>query len=166
MGFAETLHEGDRLDIFYLPYKCIQFNATRNMIDIDYHTGGCSISVDLSSMHSSVPLDKDLYMVFVNNNKINYGYIDNISSDNMYIDIDRMVDSELGASHTDLDITRTRAKIINELFNPYQCKVTLIRFYDEEELLNKIISYSDLWSSSINKLSSSDYAKLLVYKIK
>ena len=164
IGFAETLHEGDRLDIFYLPYKCTLFSATRDMINIDYDIGGCSISVDLSSMHSSVPLDKDLYMVFVNNNKINYGYIDNISSDNMYIDIDRMVNSELGTSHTDLDITRIRGRIISELFNPYHCKITLIRFYDEEELLNKIISYSDLWSSSINKLSSSDYAKLLVYK--
>lgn len=164
IGFSETLHEGDRLDIFYLPYKCTVYSATRDMISKDYQTAGCSISVDLSSMKCGVPLDKDLYMVFVNNNKINYGYIDNISSDNMYIDIDKMVESELGTTHTDLDVTRQRAKIINELFNPYQCTVTLIRFYDEEELLNKIISYSDLWSSSVKKLSSSDYAKLLAYK--
>lgn len=136
IAFYHPLSNGDVVEIFYLPDAYEEIS-----VDNSDSKGYGDICMNMDDL--GYPFDKDLFMIFVNGNKINYNSIDNINNHRV-----RIVN----------DITSNSSNIIKN--------VTVAKFIKPDELLGKLFSYSDQWSNAVDALSPVDYNKLLTSHVK
>lgn len=125
------LVEGDRLEIFYLP-------DTYEEITVDNigSKGYGDIYVDTEDIKYT--FDKDLFLIFLDGQKINYNSIENVSAN------------------------RVRVKNESGILE----NVTVVKLLQEDKLLSELYSYSDSWSKAIDSLQPKEYEKLLLQAIK
>ena len=141
LSFKDTLHEGDSIDIFYLPMSYVELDITQD-IDTQLYTSCGDIQIDTSRL--GYQYDKDLYMISINGYKLNYQLLENV--DNHRCRITGPITEE------------------NIPVNNLQC--TLYQFLQPDQLLSKLYSYSDKWSDAVDGLTPDMYAKLLTTKTK
>ncbi len=66
--FRETLHEGEKIDIFYLPMSYDEIDITG---DVDWNNYASNKDILISNEHLGYSFDKDLFMIALKNHKIN-----------------------------------------------------------------------------------------------
>lgn len=125
------LVEGDRLEIFYLPDPYEEIT-----IDNIGSKGYGDIYVDTEDIKYT--FDKDLFLIFLDGQKINYNSIENISANRV------RVKNETGVLEN----------------------ITVVKMLQEDKLLSELYSYSDSWSKAIDSLQPREYEKLLLHAIK
>lgn len=128
---------GDYIEIFYLPDAFEEISVSNT----DSKRYG-DICIDMEDLGYS--FDKDLFMIFVNGQKINYNFIDNINNHRIRIKN---------------DITSNSANNIIQ-------NITVLKFLQPDELLGKLWSYSDQWSNATDALTPYQYHLLLTNQIK
>lgn len=121
------LHEGDRIEVFYLPDGYEEINVVN-----ENSKGYGEICINTDEL--DYPFDKDLFLIFVNNKKINYNSLENISNNRIRI--------------------KNKDGVLDN--------VTVIKLLHPDLLLSKLFSYSDSWSNSIDSLNSKEYEQLLL----
>lgn len=141
--FNLYLYEGDKIDIFYLPTSYEEIYSANNEF----------LSTDISKIQLNIedlgyPFDKDLFMIFINGNKLNYEFIDNLNIHTINVNLDKI------------------RKVGDNVYTNNINNICILKFLQEDELLNKLFSYSDQWTNSTDSLSNEEYLKLLTQKIK
>ena len=120
-----SLKLGDKIDIIYIPtpYEEIILKNNSNKFG--------DIILDASNL--DYVFDNELFLIFIDGNKILKDNIQNISSN--------------------------RVRIKNKTtWN----EVCICKYLNPDRILQKVFSYGDLWSKSVNGLSNSDYEKLFI----
>lgn len=143
ISFKDMLHEGDCIDIFYLPMSYDEIDISK---DIDQELYNRCGDIVIDSEHLGYSFDKDLFMLAVNGNKVNYSMIENIDNHRCRLLGDPLIKDD-----------------------PYPRSINtwkLYRFLQPDQLLSKLFSYSDKWSDAVDSLTPTMYEKLLVEKSK
>lgn len=138
---------GDKLEIFYLPMSFDEIDISED-IDRDLYNKVGDIQINTERL--GYCFDKDLYMLAINGNKINYSIIENIDNHRCRLTEDPLYDDP------ELPVITTRSDL--------RLDTILYRFLQPDKLLSKLYSYSDRWSDAVDSLSPADYEKLLVEK--
>ena len=125
------LVEGDRIEIYYLP-------DAYEEIDVDNigSKGYGDIYIDTEDINYT--FDKDLFLIFLDGQKVNYNSIENVSANRVRI--------------------KNKSGILEN--------ISVVKLLQEDKLLSELYSYSDSWSKSIDSLQPKEYEKLLLQAIK
>ena len=122
----DGLSVGDRIHIFYIP-------ETYQEIVLSNHTSSFGdIIIDASELEYS--FDTDLFMLFVDGNKIPASDIQNISMN--------------------------RVRIKTEY--PEYSDVCICKYLNPDKLLEKVFSYGDTWSNAVAGISKEQYKDLFI----
>ena len=149
--FRETLHEGEKIDIFYLPMSYDEIDITG---DVDWNNYAANKDILISNEHLGYSFDKDLFMIALKNHKINYTAIENVDNHRFRLlrDMLHVNDDDADRGNKPHDIVR-----VPEI----DMVVRLYRFMQPDKLLGKLFSYSDTWSNAVDSLTINDYTTLL-----
>ena len=141
--FKDTLHEGDVIEIFYLPVSYDEIDISEDIINRSFYIETGDIDIDPNKL--GYQYDKDLFMISIGGWKINPYYIQNINNHRLRItDVNKIEES-------------------NNMPYPKSDLITgyLYRFIQPDQLLNKLYSYSDKWSDAVDGLTPQQYEQLL-----
>ena len=138
MKFSTTLIEGDKIDIFYLPSAYEEIHSGTN---VRLSNNIAKIQLNLEEL--GYPFDKDLFMIFADGNKLNYNFIENVNIHTVNVLV-----NELAATG---DLTY-------ETLPETTC---ILKFMQEDELLNRLFSYSDQWTTATDALTKQQYLQLI-----
>lgn len=141
--FKDTLHEGDVIEIFYLPVSYDEIDISEDIINRSFYIETGDIDIDPNKL--GYQYDKDLFMISIGGWKINPYYIQNINNHRLRItDINKIEES-------------------SNMPYPKSDSITgyLYRFIQPDQLLNKLYSYSDKWSDAVDGLTPQQYEQLL-----
>ena len=141
--FNEELHEGDNIEIFYLPMSYDEIDITG---DIDQELfKSPNNDIQINSERLGYAFDKDLYMISIDGYKVNYEFIENINNHRF-----RLTKPYTEIIKPDAPYPRVMPRVI------------LYRFLQPDQLLSKLYSYSDKWSDAVDGLSPKSYENLLI----
>lgn len=143
MKFATTLVNGDKIDIFYLPSSYEEIHTGTNM-----KLSNDVAKIQLNMEDLGYPFDKDLFMVFTDGNKLNYNFIDNVNI------------------HTIDILVKELAATGDTTYDTIPETTCVLKFMQEDELLNKLFSYSDQWTTATDALTNQQYINLLTKTLK
>lgn len=139
-----SLINGQLIHIFYLPDPYEEI-----VVDLGLNDNGVVIAetrdiiMDTSSLDYS--FDNELFLIFVNGSKIIKDDIQNISSTRV-----RIKDS---FDLSNADLPASAAGGISR-------KVCICKYLNPDKILQKVFSYGDLWTKSVDGLTKEDYEQL------
>lgn len=127
----QELSIGDELEVFYIP-------DAYEEIPVDISVDGVKQKGDIivNTDDLGYPFDKELAFIFADGMKINPDNITNVS------------------------ITRVLISKLTEITQNDNPSVHICKFMDADETLQKVFSYSDMWSDDVKYLTSSKYKEL------
>lgn len=168
-GYTKT---GDLVEIFYLPISKVstdtghiishyEHNDYKKTAVFSYnHYDGMWYGISIQS----IGLDKELYHVYINGQKINNDAIDNISKDTIAVDVDTIdkIYDTLYKYWNDYVWNYIPSPPPSSLRGMYdQLNIEFDTYMVPELLLSKLFSYSDLWSDTIRGYGNVDPLRLM-----
>lgn len=150
--FNVPLKDGDVADIFYLPMSYNEIDIS-DTVDMNYYGQCRDIIMDINTL--GYQFDKDLFLLAIDGFKVNYAAIENISNHRCRVTEDPTISDPIVGDKGGYGLMA----LTKPVFKIYQ-------FIQPDQLLGKLVSYSDTWSDAIDKLSPELYLKMLVEKTK
>lgn len=135
----QTLHAGQLIQIFYIP------DAYEEIITEIGNKNGYSQDIIMDASSLDYSFDNELFLIFIDGHKVIKDDIQNISSNRV-----KIKDSFNLPNDTLMDE------------NGYQInkKVCVCKYLNPDKILQKIFSYGDLWTKSVDGLTNDDYEQL------
>lgn len=129
-----NLMDGQYIHIYYIPDP---YEEITMRLGSSVNPNARDIIMDTSNLDYS--FDNELFLIFINGHKVIKDNVQNISSNRVRIKNSFSMD------------TNSESK-----------KVCICKYLDPDKILQKVFSYGDVWSKSVDGLTKEDYEQLFV----